>query len=126
MDHAVLKQVGEQFLNIRSGAGSVGSKALYRGGSAQIQAFLASFKTLSVADISKLLSIFVCCFFSLIYGYYCYSYSSKALAVFVGSQIKAQLWVPSFCHAVPNHINLFYLLSSFFIYYQPEWVSFEP
>uniref|UniRef100_A0A673J5P3 Cytochrome b-c1 complex subunit 2, mitochondrial-like n=1 Tax=Sinocyclocheilus rhinocerous TaxID=307959 RepID=A0A673J5P3_9TELE len=32
VDHAVLKQVGEQFLNIRSGKGTVGSKAVYRGG----------------------------------------------------------------------------------------------
>uniref|UniRef100_A0A665WCY4 Ubiquinol-cytochrome c reductase core protein 2b n=1 Tax=Echeneis naucrates TaxID=173247 RepID=A0A665WCY4_ECHNA len=32
VDHAVLKQVGEQFLNIRSGAGTTGAKALYRGG----------------------------------------------------------------------------------------------
>uniref|UniRef100_A0A8C2EH12 Ubiquinol-cytochrome c reductase core protein 2b n=1 Tax=Cyprinus carpio TaxID=7962 RepID=A0A8C2EH12_CYPCA len=32
VDHAVLKQVGEQFLNIRSGTGTVGSKAVYRGG----------------------------------------------------------------------------------------------
>lgn len=34
VDHAMLKQVGEQFLNIRSGAGTVGSKAMYRGGRA--------------------------------------------------------------------------------------------
>uniref|UniRef100_A0A3B4WNZ3 Ubiquinol-cytochrome c reductase core protein 2b n=1 Tax=Seriola lalandi dorsalis TaxID=1841481 RepID=A0A3B4WNZ3_SERLL len=32
IDHAVLKQVGEQFLNIRSGAGTTGAKAQYRGG----------------------------------------------------------------------------------------------
>uniref|UniRef100_A0A672NLN8 Cytochrome b-c1 complex subunit 2, mitochondrial-like n=1 Tax=Sinocyclocheilus grahami TaxID=75366 RepID=A0A672NLN8_SINGR len=32
VDHAVLKQVGEQFLNIRSGTGTVGSEAVYRGG----------------------------------------------------------------------------------------------
>ncbi|GAA6219872.1 cytochrome b-c1 complex subunit 2, mitochondrial isoform X1 [Lates japonicus] len=32
VDHAVLKQVGEQFLNIRSGAGTTGAKAQYRGG----------------------------------------------------------------------------------------------
>ncbi|XP_052466835.1 cytochrome b-c1 complex subunit 2, mitochondrial isoform X1 [Carassius gibelio] len=32
VDHAVLKQVGEQFLNIRSGTGTLGSKAVYRGG----------------------------------------------------------------------------------------------
>ncbi|XP_051969234.1 cytochrome b-c1 complex subunit 2, mitochondrial isoform X1 [Xyrauchen texanus] len=32
VDHAILKQVGEQFLNIRSGTGTVGSKAVYRGG----------------------------------------------------------------------------------------------
>ncbi|XP_066520526.1 cytochrome b-c1 complex subunit 2, mitochondrial isoform X1 [Hoplias malabaricus] len=32
VDHAVLKQVGEQFLNIRSGTGTVGSKAVYHGG----------------------------------------------------------------------------------------------
>lgn len=32
VDHDVLKQVGEQFLNIRSGAGSAGAKAQYRGG----------------------------------------------------------------------------------------------
>ncbi|KAJ3608216.1 hypothetical protein NHX12_025266 [Muraenolepis orangiensis] len=32
VDHAVLKQVGEQFLNIRSGAGTSGAQAQYRGG----------------------------------------------------------------------------------------------
>ncbi|XP_069012043.1 cytochrome b-c1 complex subunit 2, mitochondrial isoform X2 [Embiotoca jacksoni] len=32
VEHAVLKQVGEQFLNIRSGAGTTGAKAQYRGG----------------------------------------------------------------------------------------------
>ncbi|XP_004562405.2 cytochrome b-c1 complex subunit 2, mitochondrial isoform X1 [Maylandia zebra] len=32
VDHTVLKQVGEQFLNIRSGAGTTGAKAQYRGG----------------------------------------------------------------------------------------------
>ncbi|XP_075890738.1 cytochrome b-c1 complex subunit 2, mitochondrial isoform X2 [Nelusetta ayraudi] len=32
VDHAVLKQVGEQFLNIRSGSGATGAKAQYRGG----------------------------------------------------------------------------------------------
>ncbi|XDV44924.1 hypothetical protein PO909_013134 [Leuciscus waleckii] len=32
VDHDILKQVGEQFLNIRSGTGTVGSKAVYRGG----------------------------------------------------------------------------------------------
>lgn len=32
VDHTVLKQVGEQFLNVRSGAGSTGAKAQYRGG----------------------------------------------------------------------------------------------
>lgn len=32
VNHTVLKQVGEQFLNIRSGAGSTGAKAQYRGG----------------------------------------------------------------------------------------------
>ncbi|KAI4885268.1 hypothetical protein NFI96_013671 [Prochilodus magdalenae] len=32
VDHAILKQVGEQFLNIRSGTGTAGSKAVYRGG----------------------------------------------------------------------------------------------
>ncbi|KAF3704599.1 Cytochrome b-c1 complex subunit 2 [Channa argus] len=32
VDHSVLKQVGEQFLNIRSGAGTTGAKAQYRGG----------------------------------------------------------------------------------------------
>nr|XP_056722588.1 cytochrome b-c1 complex subunit 2, mitochondrial [Euleptes europaea] len=32
VSHSELKQVGEQFLNIRSGAGSVGAKASYRGG----------------------------------------------------------------------------------------------
>ncbi|XP_008304703.1 cytochrome b-c1 complex subunit 2, mitochondrial isoform X2 [Stegastes partitus] len=31
VDHAVLKQLGEQFLNIRSGAGTTGAKAQYRG-----------------------------------------------------------------------------------------------
>ncbi|CAL1599081.1 unnamed protein product [Knipowitschia caucasica] len=32
VDHNILKQVGEQFLNIRSGAGAEGAKAQYRGG----------------------------------------------------------------------------------------------
>lgn len=32
VDHTVLKQVGEQFLNIRSGSGATGAKAQYRGG----------------------------------------------------------------------------------------------
>ncbi|KAI3365585.1 hypothetical protein L3Q82_010670, partial [Scortum barcoo] len=32
IDHTVLKQVGEQFLNIRSGLGTTGAKAQYRGG----------------------------------------------------------------------------------------------
>ncbi|XP_054454951.1 cytochrome b-c1 complex subunit 2, mitochondrial isoform X2 [Anoplopoma fimbria] len=32
VDHTVLTQVGEQFLNIRSGAGTTGAKAQYRGG----------------------------------------------------------------------------------------------
>nr|AAI52593.1 Ubiquinol-cytochrome c reductase core protein II [Danio rerio] len=37
VDHDMLKQVGEQFLSIRSGAGTVGSKALYRGGEVRHQ-----------------------------------------------------------------------------------------
>ncbi|XP_056153774.1 cytochrome b-c1 complex subunit 2, mitochondrial isoform X2 [Lampris incognitus] len=37
VDHAVLRQVGEQFLNIRSGSGSTGAKALYRGGEVRLQ-----------------------------------------------------------------------------------------
>lgn len=32
VDHTVLKQVGEQFLNIRSGSGTTGAKAQYRAG----------------------------------------------------------------------------------------------
>ncbi|XP_074475411.1 cytochrome b-c1 complex subunit 2, mitochondrial isoform X1 [Sebastes fasciatus] len=32
VDHTVLTQVGEQFLNIRSGAGTTGAKSQYRGG----------------------------------------------------------------------------------------------
>ena len=32
VDHDTLTQVGEQFLNIRSGAGAEGTKAQYRGG----------------------------------------------------------------------------------------------
>lgn len=32
VDHGILKQVGEQFLNIRSGVGTMGAKAQYRGG----------------------------------------------------------------------------------------------
>lgn len=32
VDHTVLTQVGEQFLNIRSGAGATGAAAQYRGG----------------------------------------------------------------------------------------------
>ncbi|XP_012731562.2 cytochrome b-c1 complex subunit 2, mitochondrial isoform X2 [Fundulus heteroclitus] len=37
VEHSVLKQVGEQFLNIRSGAGTTGGKAQYRGGEARLQ-----------------------------------------------------------------------------------------
>ncbi|XP_062382065.1 cytochrome b-c1 complex subunit 2, mitochondrial isoform X2 [Sardina pilchardus] len=37
VDHAILKQVGEQFLNIRSGMGTAGSKAQYRGGEVRDQ-----------------------------------------------------------------------------------------
>ncbi|KAG8433102.1 hypothetical protein GDO86_017402 [Hymenochirus boettgeri] len=36
VSHAVLKQVGEQFLNIRSGAGSASVKAQYRGGEIRV------------------------------------------------------------------------------------------
>ncbi|XP_029933433.1 cytochrome b-c1 complex subunit 2, mitochondrial isoform X2 [Myripristis murdjan] len=36
VDHTVLKQVGEQFLNIRSGAGTTGAKAQYRGGEVRL------------------------------------------------------------------------------------------
>ncbi|CAN9508615.1 unnamed protein product [Ophioblennius macclurei] len=36
IDHAVLKQVGEQFLNIRSGAGTTGATAQYRGGEVRV------------------------------------------------------------------------------------------
>jgi len=32
VDHTMLTQVGEQFLNIRSGAGTTGAEAQYRGG----------------------------------------------------------------------------------------------
>ncbi|MEQ2185783.1 hypothetical protein GOODEAATRI_021753 [Goodea atripinnis] len=37
VDHSVLKQVGEQFLNIRGGAGTTGAKAQYRGGEVRLQ-----------------------------------------------------------------------------------------
>ncbi|KAG2455290.1 cytochrome b-c1 complex subunit 2, mitochondrial-like isoform X1 [Polypterus senegalus] len=37
VDHSVLKQVGEQFLNIRGGSGSPGAKAVYRGGDIRVQ-----------------------------------------------------------------------------------------
>ncbi|XP_061822171.1 cytochrome b-c1 complex subunit 2, mitochondrial isoform X1 [Nerophis lumbriciformis] len=37
VDHTVLKQVGEQFLNIRSGAGTSGAIAQYRGGEVRMQ-----------------------------------------------------------------------------------------
>ncbi|XP_064789554.1 cytochrome b-c1 complex subunit 2, mitochondrial-like [Oncorhynchus masou masou] len=37
VDHNVLKQVGEQFLNIRSGMGTPGTKAQYRGGEVRVQ-----------------------------------------------------------------------------------------
>uniref|UniRef100_A0A673W6S5 Ubiquinol-cytochrome c reductase core protein 2b n=1 Tax=Salmo trutta TaxID=8032 RepID=A0A673W6S5_SALTR len=37
VDHDVLKQVGEQFLNIRSGMGTAGTKAQYRGGEVRVQ-----------------------------------------------------------------------------------------
>uniref|UniRef100_A0A3P8UG94 Ubiquinol-cytochrome c reductase core protein 2b n=1 Tax=Cynoglossus semilaevis TaxID=244447 RepID=A0A3P8UG94_CYNSE len=36
VDHGVLKQVGEQFLNIRSGAGTSGTQAQYRGGEVRL------------------------------------------------------------------------------------------
>ncbi|KAF7663012.1 hypothetical protein LDENG_00219250 [Lucifuga dentata] len=36
VDHVVLKQVGEQFLNIRSGTGATGAKAQYRGGEVRL------------------------------------------------------------------------------------------
>uniref|UniRef100_A0A674NAW8 Ubiquinol-cytochrome c reductase core protein 2b n=1 Tax=Takifugu rubripes TaxID=31033 RepID=A0A674NAW8_TAKRU len=36
VDHTVLKQVGEQFLNIRSGSGATGAKAQYRGGEVRL------------------------------------------------------------------------------------------
>ncbi|XP_014855842.1 PREDICTED: cytochrome b-c1 complex subunit 2, mitochondrial-like isoform X1 [Poecilia mexicana] len=36
VEHSVLKQVGEQFLNIRGGAGASGAKALYRGGEVRL------------------------------------------------------------------------------------------
>ncbi|XP_070782863.1 cytochrome b-c1 complex subunit 2, mitochondrial isoform X1 [Enoplosus armatus] len=36
VDHSVLKQVGEQFLNIRSGDGTTGAKAQYRGGEVRL------------------------------------------------------------------------------------------
>ncbi|XP_030068285.1 cytochrome b-c1 complex subunit 2, mitochondrial [Microcaecilia unicolor] len=37
VEHPVLKQIGEQFLNIRGGAGSVGEKAKYRGAELRTQ-----------------------------------------------------------------------------------------
>ncbi|RXM36321.1 Cytochrome b-c1 complex subunit 2, mitochondrial [Acipenser ruthenus] len=37
VDHAVLKQVGEHFLNIRSGQGAAGAKTVYRGGEVREQ-----------------------------------------------------------------------------------------
>uniref|UniRef100_W5MNG0 Cytochrome b-c1 complex subunit 2, mitochondrial n=1 Tax=Lepisosteus oculatus TaxID=7918 RepID=W5MNG0_LEPOC len=37
VDHAQLKQVGEQFLNIRGGGGAAGAKAAYRGGEVREQ-----------------------------------------------------------------------------------------
>ncbi|KAM8837746.1 cytochrome b-c1 complex subunit 2, mitochondrial [Spinachia spinachia] len=36
VDHAVLTQVGDQFLNIRSGAGATGASAQYRGGEIRV------------------------------------------------------------------------------------------
>ncbi|KAM8961136.1 cytochrome b-c1 complex subunit 2, mitochondrial [Pelodytes ibericus] len=36
VSHSVLQQVGEQFLNIRSGAGSTGAKSQYRGGELRV------------------------------------------------------------------------------------------
>ncbi|KAG9333663.1 hypothetical protein JZ751_010732, partial [Albula glossodonta] len=36
VDHSVLRQVGEQFLNIRGGAGAAGKKAQYRGGEVRL------------------------------------------------------------------------------------------
>lgn len=44
MEHAVLKQVGEQFLNIRSGSGVTGAKAQYRGGEISLPKFFKKAK----------------------------------------------------------------------------------
>ncbi|XP_041726919.2 cytochrome b-c1 complex subunit 2, mitochondrial [Coregonus clupeaformis] len=37
VNHSVLRQVGEQFLSVRSGAGVTGAKAVYRGGELRVQ-----------------------------------------------------------------------------------------
>lgn len=37
VDHTILTQVGQQFLNIRSGMGTAGSEAKYRGGEVRVQ-----------------------------------------------------------------------------------------
>uniref|UniRef100_A0A4W5JVB4 Ubiquinol-cytochrome c reductase core protein 2a n=1 Tax=Hucho hucho TaxID=62062 RepID=A0A4W5JVB4_9TELE len=37
VNHSVLRQVGEQFLSVRSGAGVAGAKAVYRGGELRVQ-----------------------------------------------------------------------------------------
>lgn len=47
VEHSVLTQVGEQFLNIRSGIGAAGKKAQYRGGKAVIIQFQLTLCTLS-------------------------------------------------------------------------------
>lgn len=46
VDHSVLKQVGEQFLNIRGGAGTTGPKAEFRGGKPSSKLHVGGKKTL--------------------------------------------------------------------------------
>ena len=58
VNHAVLKQVGEQFLNIRSGAGSTGAKAQYRGG--ELTWYLKKKKTHLNVGACNTLSV-ICC-----------------------------------------------------------------
>lgn len=50
VDHATLTQVGEQFLNIRSGAGAEGAKAQYRGGEVRMASTAGLVHSLVVSE----------------------------------------------------------------------------
>ncbi|KAM9837161.1 cytochrome b-c1 complex subunit 2, mitochondrial isoform 2-T2 [Aulostomus maculatus] len=52
VDHTVLTQVGEQFLNIRSGAGTTGAKAQYRGGEIRLPSISSLVHSVVVSEAS--------------------------------------------------------------------------